>query len=115
MRVKESDLGEVMLSVFNELNLPERGRISLQTIEQNWAHTGLRQNDVATALRVLEDNGHLSQSERAYELTPAGFAAMVKTSSARSFLLGSAQRLQRQARRRLTDPANRPSEVDRRH
>ena len=82
MRVKESDLGEVMLSVFNELNLPERGLISLQTIEQNWAHTGLRQNDVATALRVLEDNGHLSHTERAYELTPAGFAAMVKTSSA---------------------------------
>lgn len=116
MKVREQDLGGVLLSVINDLALRPGGVVTDETLEQNWARVGLRHADLELAISQLLDQDDLQreqpqQGHACFSLTVEGHKKSLGSTSALSLIASSAQRLRRSSQRRKKKTAGGAAEI----
>lgn len=105
MKIQQADLGKVLLSVINDLQLRAGGVVTLQVLTNAWAKVGLRRSDLDVATQQLVELGHLDaeyadDQAQCFTLTQTGYDKAVASASVLSLMASSASRLRRGAQRR---------------
>jgi len=105
MRVRESDLGGVLLSVINDLQLRPGGLVTLDRLANSWAKVGLRSQDLEIGIAQLIDSELMYtdkglDGETCLALSSEGHKKALASASALSLIASSAQRLRRSSERR---------------
>lgn len=63
IEIVDTDLEFAILDIFTELNVPQGGRLAMETIEKTWSQTGLRESDLMRGLDCLNRKGYLQPTE----------------------------------------------------
>lgn len=105
MKVLDSDLCAIVLSLFQELDLQPGECVGLETLGDHWREVGLRRFDLESAIGMLLRDGYIerdasSKPPHTYRLTDDGYAQMRKVGSLFAFYFSHHQHIRRLAARR---------------
>lgn len=108
--ITEAVLRIAVLDIFNNLNIPATGRLTLDHLEREWQNTGLRMDDLVRGTQALIADGDMAlqtvEGERCLQLTEKGYETMTATptpASIRDRMVAS--RVIHQAQRRMKNEA----------
>lgn len=109
--ITEAVLRIAVLDIFNNLNIPPTGRLTLDHLEQEWKETGLRLDDLVRGTQSLIADGYMAlqtvEGERCLQLTQEGYDHMTTpTTPAGIRDRMRASRVIHQAQRRLKNDAD---------
>lgn len=113
MKLRGDIAERAILEIFLEFGVPERGRLSLKTFEQDWHRWRLRAEDLHEGLRQLEVRGWIAlerESRKMYVvLTKEGYAhasVLPMRMTGLLDLLGRWSMIGQRARREQSKPAH---------
>lgn len=108
MRVSESDVAAIILTLLDEMSLGAGGRVTPDTLQRAWPGVGLRESDLDAALqRLLADESlvveQVGEHQSCFVLSQSGYKRMLQLNSPITFGLAGYQRLRRNAERRARE------------
>lgn len=112
VQINESILRILILDIFNDLNIPPSGRLTLSHLESEWEKSGLRLDDLARGVHALIADEDLVlrtvEEVRCAQLTEKGYQHMTAPPSPavlRDRVLASRAVSQAQKRKRAAEKA----------